>query len=281
MADVAHATLVVNLEQSTTWVTADAGTTGWTATTGDYDGGGTANDTRTTWAFSTTTPFSPTGGSYTSALQSARFYGGGSITSYNTSHTSATVVRNAQLNSTLDVVSFGAASSANTATMALVWKKEDFLGSGNLAGNQVNLTGNTALSFSAFTPSASGTAGFYYQWLVQIGTTFYVSETRTLMSQTQTANTPYVSSDLTTTKWAVIDLSTDILSSVGAYAALDLTDIQAVGVYFTSTGQSANKRLFLGGFSADATITAVPEPSSFAILAGGVVLGLAVLRRRR
>lgn len=280
-AGTAHATFVVNLEPSASWVTTDGGATAWTATTGDYDSDGTADDIRLTQAFSTTTAFSPVGGNYTSA-QSSVFYGGGSITAYNnTTLSAATQLRNKQINTSTDqydVVSFGTASTANTATIAVLWKKEDFLGTGDVTGNSVNLTSDTALSFSAYTPSST----FYYQWLVQIGTTFYVSESITAISEPQASgNTPIVSTDLTTTRWATIDLKTDILSPIGSYTTLDLENIQAVGVYFTSTGSSANKRLFLGSFSADATITSIPEPSALALLAGASAFGLVAARRRR
>lgn len=294
MTGAAQATLVVNLQPSADWLTAtNAGSTVWTTVTGDYDNdnGGTPDDVRT--GVNALTLYSPAGASGFTGSQSSRFYYTASVTTYNSltaGNDASTVLSNNQINKTAssyDVISFGSsAATINAATFAVIWKKEDFLGTGNLAGNSVNLTSNTALSFLARTPNASS---FSYQWLVQIGGVFYVSQEKAFINGTTNGSndndgtTTITSSGLTTTLWASVDLAgpDGILSSVGGtYTTLDLEDIQAVGVYFTST-TAGSKRVFLSGFSADATISAVPEPSSFAVLAGFFALGMAGLRRRR
>jgi len=275
-----HASLIVDLRASTGWVTGavTSNRTG-TDTIGDFDGGGTNNDRRNVIAFNTTTPMFTSG---QLPVQSGTFYGGKNNTFYGTN---ATLV-GAQ-NQIFDGGGLGGvdryvlgsaanpgASFLQTAALVALWNNTDFLNSG--ATNQVNITSNTA-----FSVQLGAQAPLTARWLVQIGGIYYVS------NENFTTNTTLVgqvinSTGITTTTWAPINLTANggnLTATPGTYASLTLDNIQSVGVYASySANSTQNVRWTLEGFSVDALV--VPEPSTYAMLLGGIIT-LLLFRRRR
>lgn len=282
LAAAAHAQIIpiVDLQTSASndWVTATVNSARTASdTTGDYDGGGTSNDKRNVIPFNTTTQM------FTSLqlpVQSSKFYGGKNNTFFNQTTTGIGVensLRNGGGLSGVDRYLFGTSAvpgAGNTqyAAVVAVWKKEDFLNGG--ATNQVNITTN-----NAFSVQLSGQVAFTGRWLLQIGSTYYVSQ-ESFTTDTDLVGNVFNSTGITTTTWAPINLtlnSGDLTAAPGTYGALSLNDIQSVGVYASFSGGSGGARWSLEKFSAAGTL--IPEPSALAMAAIG--LGALLLARRR
>lgn len=275
-----HATLIVDLPSSTEWVTSTA-TSSRTAsdTTGDY-GSGSAIDRRNVVPFDTTTPM------FTSAqttVQSGKFYGGKNNTFFNNTTTFIGAENRLTENGSgvPDSYYFGSSSTPGSgisqyAALVSLWKQEDFLNGG--AANQVNITSDTA-----FSVMIGAQLAFTGRWLVQIGSTYYVSQ------ESFTTNTTFVpeaitSSNATTTLWAPIDLtanSGDLTAAPGTYTSLTLNNINGVGLYasFPTAVNNGGGRWRVQGFSVDAAV--IPEPSSLALLGGAFAFAIVLRRRRR
>lgn len=278
-----HASLIVDLQASTGWVTTTqfSARTG-TDTTGNY-GSGSAIDRRNVVAFNTTTSMFTTG---QLPVQSGTFYGGKNNTFYNVVPTNPPIATENRLVNGgglggVDRYLFGSsgqpgAGKLQSAALVALWKKEDFLNGGN--ATQVNITTNNAFSVQIGSPVLM-TA----RWLVQTGGTYYVSaENFTLNGNASLLGTVVNSTGIITTTWAPIDLtlnSGDLTATPGTYASLALNDIQSVGVYASySNSVNTPARWTLEAFSVDALV--VPEPSTYAMLLGGIIT-LLLLRRRR
>jgi hypothetical protein len=76
--------------------------------------------------------------------------------------------------------------------------------------------------------------------------------------------------------WSEYDPTVNIFT-IGASATPALDDITAIGVLYTRT---ADNTTFANFRVNEFTVTAVPEPATYALLAGAMVLGLVLLRRR-
>lgn len=275
-----HAAMIVDLQASTAWVTIqqNSARTG-TNTTGDY-GSGSPIDRRNVIPFDTSTPmFTPA----QLPVQSGTFYGGKNNTYFDNTNNPGYDNRLVDGGSTLlpggDRYIFGTSMSPGAgkrqyAALVSLWKKADFLNGGD--ANQVNITAN-----NAFQMQIGAQAPLTARWLVQIGSTYYVSQESYTTSANFTASI-ITSTSATTTLWAPIDLTAnggDLTATPGTYAALTLNNIDGVGVYASLDAvNNGGARWTLEAFSVNATV--IPEPSAMALLAVSLT-ALVVFRRRR
>ncbi|MBC8041553.1 MAG: PEP-CTERM sorting domain-containing protein [Opitutaceae bacterium] len=137
----------------------------------------------------------------------------------------------------------------------------------------VNRTANT---ISTITWDQRSDAGGNFSAAVQIGGNWYVSAAVAKPAVNGT-NWGVVSLDFQNTTWSTLSFTGGSTLALGSSTSLPLTgDITGFG-WYASTG-AANSRL--DGFTINA-FSAVPEPSTYAALAGASVLGFAACRRRR
>lgn len=223
-----------------------------------------------TWAFSDTTAlFAANGG------QNDRIYGGVNTvwvsTSYNPTFTigGATDPRRIVLQIHSDNTT-GPTTPAS-ATGMYIWNKDDFLNGADTA--TVALDTNSSMSINL-----QGNSGITrdIRFVVNQGGTYYVSET----TKNTTGTGAFSLSSPSTINWAPIDTTT---YAIGSYSSLVMNNIQAIGLYFNFTTNSASQQIFfsMDDFQASASLTAIPEPSTYAALAGLGALGLVIWRRRR
>ena len=120
---------------------------------------------------------------------------------------------------------------------------------------------------------------------VQVGGTWYVtaSQSGNTMTAAQFAGTlnPYVAGqgvaltfDLTSASWSALDFTPGSALSVGASTTLPTGTVTAFGYFVTMAGGTTVR-------VDDFSVSVIPEPSSFAALAGLAGLGMAASRRRR
>ncbi len=152
-----------------------------------------------------------------------------------------------------------------------VWNKADFLNGGD--SQTVSFSSGASMSFTF--PSAIGTTSRDLKFVVKQDGNYYVSQT----SFTSNAAGTY-SFDPTTSDWGVINTAD---YSIGSYSALAVTNLQAAGLYFSASSNVSGTQvnLVISDFQVAGTVTAVPEPSTYAAIAGVLALGLVAYRRRR
>lgn len=182
---------------------------------------------------------------------------------------------------------YAAEGTSNPAIRIVGNSGTDFLGSdmkrvdaGQNGGTAVfffeaSTTGLTldSLSITANRNSAATTQEF--RWVVQLGSDYYSSEGLAVPDDFSQV----VLSDPSTLDWFSYSPETDLTSGsiAGTASTLDFTNLSGAGWYFyAQDGGRSNLRFDVSEF----TVTAVPEPSSFALLAGISALGWISLRRR-
>ncbi len=120
---------------------------------------------------------------------------------------------------------------------------------------------------------------------VQVGGTWYVtaSQSGNTMTAAQFAGSldPYVAGqgvaltfDLTSASWSALNFTPGSALSVGTSATLPTGTVTAFGYFVTMAGGTTVR-------VDDFSVSVIPEPSSFAALAGLAGLGMAASRRRR
>lgn len=157
----------------------------------------------------------------------------------------------------------------------VLFKKADFMN--GLNASTVSLDNTTSFSLSANAGPDGNTARFGEgRFLVMNGSTLYVSQS----TWTLTSSMP-VSLIPTSTSWAVYSpTATDLnFNQAGAtFTSMSFSDVTGLGFYAERDvmGDSGNYNLSVPTFS----VTAVPEPSTHALLGLSFLLVLGFLRRR-
>lgn len=162
----------------------------------------------------------------------------------------------------------------DTATGLILWQKADFLSG---SGDTLNLTSSDSLSVSARRyGSAYGDTGV--RFVMQEGSTYYISESQGIIP-TGSGSITYTLADPTAANWFAYDPATSI-QAVGSAASPSFSNLTSVGAWLDLvSGSTSNRTIRVFGFEANATVTAIPEPSCMVLIAG-VMIPL-LLRRNR
>lgn len=216
-------------------------------------------------SFSDTIARSP-GAPYPNGESSGTFYGGAIST--NASGITIWRITNGAT-STNDSITFGGPMAASeTLTSLYVWKKADFLAGYHTQASNITSFGTTL----QHTGSGSLLAGSA-RWVVQVEGAYYVSAA---FSTTTTA-TQYTLSDLSSVSWFSINPSVSLTTIGAQWNSPDFSDVSSVGLWWqlSATGSVATA----AGNISEFNVTAIPEPSSVALLAGGLAAGIALMTR--
>lgn len=237
-------------------------------TTGDYDFDGSEDDRATSLTFGTV--FNPSNHpNYNPPVgqSDSVFYQGLSLARIGDTATAAPAVALNRMSSTLVQIGNTAASSSETFRIAsaFYWKSEDFLnGSIELA--------NEAASIQFTGSSVAG--NWEAHALIETGGKWYVSGTskKTTLSINGAAET-----------WYEFDPVGDVMFWDEANKGVGVTgstlgELTAAGVYFQETYTGSTPRWHFESLSFSGT--SIPEPGSYALLAGLAGLCFVILRRR-
>lgn len=277
VAGAAHAqTTIVDWGTSSTYVTADAVLNGYT-TSGK--------------AFDLTNEFNPQSG-----YSGPSFYGGASVVSTNgTGQWNATTGLLIKNNTTAaqsgtagnDAFRFYPTWSGTTGDgqqkfyAAVAFPKSEFLNGGS--SSTVSISGTESVNLSFFLASSGyQVANTNFRVLIKNGSDWYVSNTISYTAGTlKTVSSTFGSAF---TGWS--NYNTASLNSIGTAATPVFNDVQAIGYLWTlsslnSAAGGTNGSAFVSDFTFNATLTPIPEPSTYAALAGLAALCGVMIHRRR
>ncbi len=159
----------------------------------------------------------------------------------------------------------------NTVNGMLIWKKEDFLNNGSTQAVQFGSGNTLSINFNSFNTTSAPLTTADIRFVVKQGGSYYVSTT----NKTD-LTTGVFSINPTSSTWASINTSTYAIGSIGA---ITFNNIEAVGIYYNMSRTGGQLLAQFNDFQADLSV--IPEPSTFAALAGLAALGLTATRRRR
>jgi hypothetical protein len=221
-------------------------------------------------SFDLSTALSPVSG-YTGGA----FYGGVTATGTNGLTNGLSVQNDNTFNGGgNDAVLFGRTAtntlSGDKVTGVFMWKQSDFLTSS---------TGSVELSSLSYTGRYNGTAtGNEVRWVIQQGSTYIISSNVGLSNSITT----FTTTNLSTLSWFSYDPTTSITSTIGSTAIVNpsFSGVTATGLYMTATNSvdAAAINLAFSAFSATST-SAIPEPSTVALILGFGSLGLVTIRK--
>lgn len=210
---------------------------------------------------------------------SSRFYGGYGIFTEATDGTTPRFLfasrfeGNSGVRDQIRFLTFpGGGGFANDLVFLQLFDNDDFLNGGD---NSIVSLDSTS-SFSAQASGQNNSSTRAMRFVVKQGGEFYISSDSTFANGGSTVTENF--DDLT---WFEYDPASSLLFDGGAAFTGTFDDVEALGVYATTGRPSttgAELRLTLGEFSANATLTPIPEPSSLALLG---LAGLTLLPRRR
>jgi len=225
-------------------------------------------------AWSESAAFNPSSG-YSGT--SSTFYGGyfASFDGTVSGSSSITIRARVENNGTTDQLNyrFQTPSDATKTTSnvggGISWLKGDFL---NFSAGTPSFDSTSSLNMSIQTISGSAAV----RWMVQEGSQWYISNT----AYTTAGAKSLSGASLLSETWLAFDPATvNMLEPTGTYAAQTFNNITGVGYFgwanLTGTA-STTTDIVLTSFAVDA----VPEPTTWALLAGSLTT-IMVLRRRR
>jgi hypothetical protein len=161
------------------------------------------------------------------------------------------------------------------------WEKSNFLTGGTIS---FDATSSLSVHLRTFNNNATGSG---LRFVVKNGGTWYYSQANHTTANNN-ATGIFTLNDPATAQWAVFNpeaLSSDAatarslaMPSSAIFSTVVFDNIQYVG-FATENIKTANgeSRLGVDNFK----VTAIPEPSTYALLAGLLTLGVAALRRRK
>ncbi|RRJ95580.1 PEP-CTERM sorting domain-containing protein [Opitutaceae bacterium TAV4] len=224
-------------------------------------------------AFSDTVARNP-GNPYPGGQPSGTYYGGAA----STNASGITVWRILNGGEGNDAINFaGPLVSGETLTALFLWGKNDFLGGYNADAKNARLTAFNATINHAGSGTLLNTS--VARWVVQVSPgTYYVSDAFT----TTTIVTTYSLSNPESVNWFKLEPGTSLTAIGAKWAEPDFSNVTAVGLWWQlkALGTVAAAEGRITAFSATATST-IPEPSSYALLATGLIVSATLLIRRR
>jgi hypothetical protein len=163
-----------------------------------------------------------------------------------------------------------------------LFSKANFLNGGNAISVGLDSSSSLFLDFTTAL-GATGTRG-NFRFIVQNGSQLYVSNSVYANNGSGTATLS--GSALLNETWAFYNpTASDLRLNTASFSAQSFNDITAVGFAWTVNNFSGNINGGDAQFGVDrftfAATTAIPEPSTYAALAGLAALGLVMWRRRR
>lgn len=182
-------------------------------------------------------------------------------------------------------LSYSTATTSANVHQALVFFSQDAF-AGHTVDTTYSLTNATSLEYRA-RRTGGLTAETQHRLVAQIGANYYITDS--LGTQGGTAGGDLVTlADPTAANWYAFTPETSVASaSIGAAANIvsggTISGITGLGLWFNNSRGTTSGTLNMNitDISFNAVATAIPEPSTFAALAGLGVLGLAASRRRR
>jgi hypothetical protein len=158
--------------------------------------------------------------------------------------------------------------NGNTTSALLLWKQEDFLNGYNTGSLTLAAGSTIALNLVTNAGTTNGRA------VVRVGSSYYISA-----SVVSSGEIGLKSADLTTLSWFHYDPASSLNTIGSSFSLLSggvISNVKEVGFYFSVAGPTNAIRLDSVEFNA---VVGIPEPSTYALLAGG--LGLFFLLRQR
>lgn len=206
------------------------------------------------------------------------YYGG--VVSANVASMSAGVsIRNAAFGDGTDAQIFGkaAAEIGYSATGVFLWKQANFLSGNTVSTDNVTLT---SMTYNALLLTGSGT-NLEGRFVIQQGSSYMISNNIGLAAFAQVRT----SSNLSSLTWFSY---TPVARSIGSAAigaqitSPSFSGVTAAGLYLSGESTAASGFvLAFSQFAASGTVSAIPEPSSAAALAGAGMIAFAISRRRK
>jgi hypothetical protein len=156
----------------------------------------------------------------------------------------------------------------------ILFKQADFSNYSNVAGG-VSLTSDTPLSLRARRTGGNPTD---MAFVIQTDAGYFISSKVVLTNNQANGFDLVTLNNPTSTTWSTFDPATSI-AVTGATATPDLDNVIGVGFWFDNVraGTSTN---FMGMYVSDVSISAVPEPSTYAAILGLMAFCGVMWRRR-
>ncbi|AHF94553.1 hypothetical protein OPIT5_20355 [Opitutaceae bacterium TAV5] len=223
--------------------------------------------------FDLDTPISPlSDDNYTGGT----FYGG--VDGAPSLNTGFAVFNNRDYNEGNDALVFGRATGVEPGykvSGVFLWKQEDFLVGPDGATDSVTVT---SLSYAGLSLSGTATAS-EARFVLQQGSSYLISDNVVLNNGFLATHSL---TDLSSVNWHSYDPGVSITAIGPQVSSPSFDGVTALGIYLTTTATDTDAlNLVLAAFSASGVVSAIPEPSTVALLAGLGGLAIVVMRRRR